>query len=437
MDSLDALVAQVQGFSGTDDLLHLFSLLKQSDELLHTHAPRLQYALSSLDPAKHSLGYLYLLEVQSSGTLSQEQSENFLALASTFLNVCIAEQICLAPEKFNMVCRRVKEQALQLQEPLRAILPLQAAIRKLQPSSEFLTAMHADFLQMCLLAKCYKASLSVLEDDIFEIDQKRTGLVPRDFLLYCYYGGMIHIGLKQFGKALEFFQHAITAPATVLNAITIAAYKKFVLVSLIQLGQFHDCFVQVPLFPKYTPPVVQRNLKSCVQDYMDLATSYVTRNIADVKGYITTHEDAFKSDNNLGLARQVIASLYKRNIQRLTQTYLTLSLQDIADNVQLDGPKEAELHILQMIQDGEIFARINQKDGMVSFQEDPEQYNTSAMTMRLNLEIHNIVRLAKKLTSVDEQVSCDQVYLSKIGRDRPRYETEDFDIVPQKMYTNL
>jgi COP9 signalosome complex subunit 3 len=61
MDSLDALVAQVQGFSGNDDLLHLFSLLKQSDELLHTHAPRLQYALSSLDPAKHSLGYLYLL----------------------------------------------------------------------------------------------------------------------------------------------------------------------------------------------------------------------------------------------------------------------------------------------------------------------------------------------------------------------------------------
>jgi COP9 signalosome complex subunit 3 len=236
MDSLDALVAQVQGFSGTDDLLHLFSLLKQSDELLHTHAPRLQYALSSLDPAKHSLGYLYLLEVQSSGTLSQEQSETFLALASTFLNVCLAEQICLAPEKFNMVCRRVKEQALQLQKPLRAILPLQAAIRKLQPSSEFLTAMHPDFLQMCLLAKCYKASLSILEDDIFEIDQKRTGLVPRDFLLYCYYGGMIHIGLKQFGKALEFFQHAITAPATVLNAITIAAYKKFVLVSLIQLG---------------------------------------------------------------------------------------------------------------------------------------------------------------------------------------------------------
>lgn len=431
MDALDQLVTQVQALSGSEqDVAHLSTVLKQADELLHTHALRLGYALAALNPAKHSLGYLYLLEAQSSGTLSREQSESFLGQASAFLTACAPEQIRLAAEKFNNVCRRVKEQAMNLHEPMRAILPLQSAIRKLQPSSEYLTAIHADFLQVCLLSKCYKASLSILEDDIFEIDQKRTALVPRDFLLYCYYGGMVYIGLKKFSKALEFFQHAITAPTTALNAITIAAFRKYVLVSLIQNGQ-------VPPFPKYTPAVVLRNLKSCVQDYLDLANLYATRNIADVKRCITTHEDVFKSDNNLGLAKQVIASLYKRNIQRLTQTYLTLSLQDIADTVQLDSQKEAELHILQMIKDGDIFAAINQKDGMVSFQEDPEQYNTCEMTQRLNNEIHHIVRLAKKLTWVDEQVSCDHAYLSKIGRDRPRYEPEDFELVPQKMYTNL
>jgi len=41
--------------------------------------------------------------------------------------------------------------------------------------------------------------------------------------------------------------------------------------------------------------------------------------------------------------------MYKRNIQRLTQTYLTLSLQDIAKIVQLSSPKEAEMHVLQMV----------------------------------------------------------------------------------------
>ena len=41
--------------------------------------------------------------------------------------------------------------------------------------------------------------------------------------------------------------------------------------------------------------------------------------------------------------------MYKRNIQRLTQTYLTLSLQDKAKIVQLSSPKEAEMHMLQMV----------------------------------------------------------------------------------------
>ena len=54
-------------------------------------------------------------------------------------------------------------------------------------------------------------------------------------------------------------------------------------------------------------------------------------------------------DNNLGLVKQAVASLYKRNILRLTQKYLTLSLQDIANMVQLANAKEAEMRVLQMV----------------------------------------------------------------------------------------
>lgn len=112
--------------------------------------------------------------------------------------------------------------------------------------------------------------------------------------------------------------------------------------------------------------------------------------------------------------------MYKRNIQRLTQTYLTLSLQDIANSVQLKSSKEAEMHVLQMvcmepyscffmpvveaqemrnhgdfissqIQDGEIYATINQKDGMVRFLEDPEQYKTCQMIEHIDSSIQRLV----------------------------------------------
>lgn len=424
MDSMDAMLAQVQGFSATnDDLTHLQGLLKQNEEALREQGSRLSSLLTQLDPAKHSLGYLYVLEAYSSSSIPREQAEGFMLIASKFINSCSTEQIRIAPEKFTVLCRRLKEQAMQLQVPIQAIIPLRTAVRKLQPSPEHLTPLHPDLLLVCLLAKCYKAALSILEEDIFEID------IPKDFLLYCYYGGMIFIGLKRFNKALEFFQHAITAPATTLTAITVEAYKKFVLVSLIQTGQ-------VPAFPKYTPAVVQRNLKSCTQFYIDLANNYSSGKISVLEACVNTNTEKFKNDSNLGLVKQVLSSLYKRNIQRLTQTYLTLSLQDIASTVQLETAKQAELHVLQMIQDGEIFATINQKDGMVSFNEDPEQYKTCQMTEYIDTAIRRIMALSKKLTTVDEQISCDHSYLSKVGRERSRFDIDDFDTVPQK-FTNM
>lgn len=69
-----------------------------------------------------------------------------------------------------------------LEAPIRGVAPLLTALRKLQVSSEHLTPLHAEFLLLCLLAKCYKTGLSILDDDVFEVDH------PRDLYLYCYYG---------------------------------------------------------------------------------------------------------------------------------------------------------------------------------------------------------------------------------------------------------
>ena len=121
------------------------------------------------------------------------------------------------------------------------------------------------------------------------------------------------------------------------------------------------------------------------QPYIELANNYGAGKISDLETYVQTNITKFESvsfpkpsssssfsfwdlfialcvlvciilqlnisvqDYNLGLVKQVVASMYKRNIQRLTQTYLTLSLQDIANTVQLNSAKEAEMHVLQML----------------------------------------------------------------------------------------
>ncbi|KAM0866748.1 hypothetical protein ACQ4PT_042424 [Festuca glaucescens] len=55
-------------------------------------------------------------------------------------------------------------------------------------------------------------------------------------------------------------------------------------------------------------------------------------------------------------------------------------------------PKEAEMHVLRMIEDGEIHATINQKDGMVSFHEDPEKSKSSEMVEHIDSSIERMWR---------------------------------------------
>jgi len=45
---------------------------------------------------------------------------------------------------------------------------------------------------------------------------------------------------------------------------------------------------------------------------------------------ITQYSDVFAADKNSGLVGQVSDSLMKTNIKRLTKTFLTLSLEDVA-----------------------------------------------------------------------------------------------------------
>eukprot|EP00271_Cylindrocystis_brebissonii_P018242 TRINITY_DN5087_c0_g3_i1.p1 TRINITY_DN5087_c0_g3~~TRINITY_DN5087_c0_g3_i1.p1 ORF type:complete len:458 (-),score=92.02 TRINITY_DN5087_c0_g3_i1:773-2146(-) len=408
MESLDTLVSHVQDLSNTREGLATLSLqLGGSEDFLSKHTAKLGPLLTTLDATHHSLGYLYIMEAQLTAVPSPVKPDVAIGAIITFLNKCKANQIRLAPEKFSSLCSKLRDLAVAQKEYLRPIAALGEAIRKIQPTPEHLTPQHAHFAQMCLLAKCYGTALPVLSEDLLEVDFKKTGLQTRDFLLYCYYGGMIYTGVKQYQRAIELFQHTLTAPTNAISAISVAAYKKYMLLSLIVNGT-------VPSFPKVTSIVVQRNLKQLSAPYHSFAVSYSNRNPEELKESLATHEQAFKNDSNLGLAKQAVASMYKRNIQRLTQTYLTLSLEDIARIVKLADTREAEMHVLKMIEAGEIFASINQKDGMVRFLEDPEQYNSKEMGAKLDANIQQCIRLSKKVQALDEQISCDFNYVRKM-----------------------
>lgn len=97
--------------------------------------------------------------------------------------------------------------------------------------------------------------------------------------------------------------------------------------------------------------------------YHEIAVAFTNFDSEKLNTLCQKYHNSFEADKNLGLLKQLQHSFYKNNIQKLTKTYITLSLSDMAQKVKLPSAKEAETYMLNMIKDREIFATINQKAG--------------------------------------------------------------------------
>jgi COP9 signalosome complex subunit 3 len=130
------------------------------------------------------------------------------------------------------------------------------------------------------------------------------------------------------------------------------------------------------------------------------------------------------------------------NIRRLTKTFLTLSLADVASRAGLSSPEEAEKWLVIMIEEGSIFASISQRDGkqkspkylwkthwyplesltliikmifegMVRFDTNPERYNSVSMLKKLEGNIVEAMGLDMQVTAMDEEICLNSVFISR------------------------
>jgi len=311
-------------------------------------------------------------------------------------------------KKINKICKQFKESLLLTESHITGILPLQRVIEKLRGAKKnLLTANHADYLLICLKARCYRQALVILDVPVYEIDPKNDGMTTSDYLCFQYYAGNVYCAMKKFDKALECYQLALCMPSQVLSAIQIEAFKKYVLVSLLVHGEF------VNLPTQSISSVVQRTVESLAGPYMELSRHY-KKGVPSLHVVKAEHFEKFQKDKNLGLVNQVVVSKVRRNIQRLTDTYVVLSLKEIAESADLDGgADEAEFHVRNMITDGQINARINQRDGMLKFLIWEEDYASSAMLNKLDAKICEVMGLSQKLSNINKEILLNPMYIQK------------------------
>lgn len=155
-------------------------------------------------------------------------------------------------------------------------------------------------------------------------------------------------------------------------------------------------------------------MKMYCSKYIDFANAFSTGDADKLIAVASQHTPIFQQDQNFGLIKQCINALKRRNIKKLTDTYMTLSLSDIAKQAKLESVQEAEQELLKMISNGEINAIINQKDGMVAFEEDVQTFNSPAAGAMLENGISRSIQLTNRLKFMDEKIAISERYVARL-----------------------
>ena len=229
--------------------------------------------LQILDPARHSLGYLYILNAR----LKTSNSINLINFADSFAATFDPKQVLLAMNEINNLANLCFSISYSKKICIAVVRPLKNMIKRLSLKSN-LTGVHPVFAKTCLLAKTYNAAEEILNDSIEDVHPETYDIDIQDFLLYHYYGGMLYCGLKKFNKALEFFKIVITSPALAPSMIAMESYSKYILMSLLLHGKI------LPL-PKYTPNCLVKAFKGRkdVLPYIEFANAFESLSLSRVQ----------------------------------------------------------------------------------------------------------------------------------------------------------
>ncbi|KAJ7644431.1 hypothetical protein FB45DRAFT_784475 [Roridomyces roridus] len=407
--SLDRILTEITTTNNLPALNHTLKngLPKESREtILSSPLASGQDPLLVLDLRQNTLGVLYILSARLNTTNGPVPPE----LVASFCRSFIPDQARLAPERVSMLARGIQKLAAVYQNPLFAVAPLRDLVTRYPTHPDALTTIHPIFLQACISADQLIAALPVLSIPIAHIIPSLSDLTYNDNLMYHYLGGILFALLKKWTEAEEYFEICVTAPGSAPAALQLEALKKLRLVQLISRGE-------VLTLPKYVHAALPRLLKNTI--YTDLFNAY-PENAERLQSILEKEKQTFSTEKNLGLVMQAIDRAPRWTLKKLTATYVTLGLGDIARAVGIQSEDEVRALILSMIETGELSAQIS-ASGTVTFSDPPPQF----MRAEVDAVLYNAQAQSEILEELDLQMARSKDFIGKAASKGQEYGMQD------------
>lgn len=323
------------------------------------------------------------------------------------------------PDRWVGVSRHAARLAIErhdIQLALSLVKPLREAAAKLAPGLDFLVPIQADLLAVCLEARCYKLAASWIRSHRrLQVDVADTALTGTDVHLIHHYSAMIYIGVKDFRAALQCCRLALAVPSPSPGPfydVAVSTFKLFILLHLLVTGKSPS-----PLkFSSYQAP----RLRKTASEYMELAYAYDKRDLIQLRQVFQSNRDLFEKQGNIGLVKQVVNSLSKELIIRLTNSFVTMTMEDLANRAGLANEAEAQAMIVEMIRSNKINASIDDRKGVVRLMENDMADEESISRNLSSGYMNDCVNIVQRIEAFRESMEVDPNYIIKEWSHRGR-----------------
>ncbi|PFH47424.1 hypothetical protein AMATHDRAFT_67796 [Amanita thiersii Skay4041] len=400
MPTLDAIFAQI---TTTDpgnivQLAHALRSLparESRDTVLAGLLPGGQDPLAALDVQMNTLGVLYILSARLLVSDAVLPPPRFIV---DFCRAFDPHQARLAPDRVTALARGIMKYAHRMNDHMWALEPLYLLLTRYPPDVSYLTTIHPLFVIACVSTRQFAQALPILEVPITNIDMTLSDLTYLDNLRYHYAGGVAFGALKQWAQAEEFLEICVSSPAMVPSAVQLEALKKLKLTQLISKGKTSG-------LPRYSHPALMRHLKN--SPYQSFINAY-PHDVNLLQRMVDDHQQLFMNEKNLGLILQAIRRTPRWTLKKLTETYLKLSLAEIAKAVKINSLDEVRDLLVSMIDAGDISAQVAE-DGTVTFFDTPPQFSKDQVDQLLR----DVQQQSDYLKHLEREMGKSKEYLRK------------------------
>jgi COP9 signalosome complex subunit 3 len=200
-------------------------------------------------------------------------------------------------------------------------------------------------------------------------------------------------------------------------------------------------FSPVSFVIRYAPSVVHRFVHEEMQVYDSIVEKFFSDDINEIVSIILSHEKTLQNDNNYGLAKQLIDIWKNNKITKISKSFLSLSLTDIAESINYQSqssnqPQQQhgqnsldnlEKIIFTMISNERIVASIMSRDSIVHFEESSNferdfEKKKAMLTNTIDSSMNHILKITDLIRDSQKDILTSREYIHKVtssGRSGP------------------